>query len=85
MVLQKHGDRLYCGLRDTVEEHLVTVAEKIIATEDESFLERLNTCWKDHEANMVMIHDILMYMVRCRLILILLFFFSFLLFSDNNH
>ena len=64
MVLQKHGDRLYCGLRDTVEEHLVTVAEKIIATEDESFLERLNTCWKDHEANMVMIHDILMYMDR---------------------
>jgi len=64
MVLHKHGDKLYNGLRDTVREHLAKMAAAIDSANDQAFLEVLNKKWSDHKLSMIMIRDILMYMDR---------------------
>ncbi|VDK76385.1 unnamed protein product [Litomosoides sigmodontis] len=65
MVLHKHGDKLYSGLKQVVVEHLqTTVRNEVLAAINSSFLEVLNTAWQDHIIAMVMIRDILMYMDR---------------------
>lgn len=64
MVLHKYGDKLYTGLRDTVTEHLQSIAEHIAAENDDSFMHVLNDKWKLHKISMMMIRDILMYMDR---------------------
>lgn len=65
MVLHKHGEKLYTGLRDVVTEHLVTkVKEDVLAALNNNFLQTLNSAWNDHQTSMVMIRDILMYMDR---------------------
>uniref|UniRef100_A0A1I7X6F7 CULLIN_2 domain-containing protein n=1 Tax=Heterorhabditis bacteriophora TaxID=37862 RepID=A0A1I7X6F7_HETBA len=66
MVLHKHGEKLYTGLRKVVEDHLrssvrVNVGDSINGG---SFLDTLNESWTDHTTAMVMIRDILMYMDR---------------------
>ncbi|KAI1712967.1 cullin family domain-containing protein [Ditylenchus destructor] len=50
MVLHKHGEKLYNGLREVVVEHLQN--------------NTLNRAWAEHTTAMVMIRDILMYMDR---------------------
>uniref|UniRef100_A0A915Q496 Cullin family profile domain-containing protein n=1 Tax=Setaria digitata TaxID=48799 RepID=A0A915Q496_9BILA len=57
MVLHKHGDKLYSGLKQVVRN-------EVLAAVNGSFLEVLNTAWQDHIIAMVMIRDILMYMDR---------------------
>lgn len=65
MVLHKHGERLYTGLRDVVTEHLIgKVKEDVLAALNNNFLQTLNAAWNDHQTSMVMIRDILMYMDR---------------------
>ncbi|KAJ8031130.1 Cullin-3-B [Holothuria leucospilota] len=65
MVLHKHGERLYKGLRDVVTSHLVEkVRVEILASLNNNFLQTLNAAWNDHQTAMVMIRDILMYMDR---------------------
>ncbi|XP_022087967.1 cullin-3-like [Acanthaster planci] len=65
MVLHKHGERLYTGLRDVVTEHLVEkVRAEVLASLNNNFLQTLNAAWNDHQTAMVMIRDILMYMDR---------------------
>uniref|UniRef100_A0A1I8E8P4 CULLIN_2 domain-containing protein n=3 Tax=Wuchereria bancrofti TaxID=6293 RepID=A0A1I8E8P4_WUCBA len=65
MVLHKHGDKLYSGLKQVVIEHLqTTVRNEVLAAINSSFLEVLNIAWQDHIIAMVMIRDILMYMDR---------------------
>lgn len=65
MVLHKHGEKLYTGLRDVVTEHLVSkVKEDVLAALNNNFLQTLNAAWNDHQTSMVMIRDILMYMDR---------------------
>lgn len=65
MVLHKHGDRLYSGLRDVVIEHLRSkIRAEVLGSMNNNFLETLNTAWSDHSTSMVMIRDILMYMDR---------------------
>ena len=64
MVLHKHGEKLYAGLRDVVTEHLVTkVRQDVLDSLNNNFLQTLNKAWNDHQTSMVMIRDILMYMV----------------------
>lgn len=65
MVLHKHGEKLYNGLRDVVTDHLRNkVREDVLASLQNNFLQTLNGAWEDHQTCMVMIRDILMYMDR---------------------
>ncbi|KAK7080376.1 Cullin-3 [Halocaridina rubra] len=65
MVLHKHGERLYTGLRDVVTQHLENkVRADVLASLQNNFLQTLNYAWSDHQTSMVMIRDILMYMDR---------------------
>lgn len=65
MVLHKHGNRLYYGLREVVSEHLEhKVRAEVLEALHSNFLPKLNQAWTDHQTSMVMIRDILMYMDR---------------------
>ncbi|XP_055371846.1 cullin-3 isoform X3 [Condylostylus longicornis] len=65
MVLHKHGNRLYVGLREVVTDHLVNkVRQDVLESLRNNFLPKLNQAWNDHQTSMVMIRDILMYMDR---------------------
>ncbi|CAM1310813.1 CUL3 (predicted) [Pycnogonum litorale] len=65
MVLHKHGERLYTGLREVVTDHLVNkVRNEVLESLHNNFLQTLNQAWNDHQTSMVMIRDILMYMDR---------------------
>jgi len=65
MVLHKHGEKLYTGLREVVGDHLVhKVRDDVLASLHNNFLYTLNMAWQDHHTSMVMIRDILMYMDR---------------------
>ncbi|XP_020806967.1 cullin-3-A isoform X1 [Drosophila serrata] len=65
MVLHKHGNRLYYGLREVVSEHLEhKVRAEVLESLHSNFLPKLNQAWTDHQTSMVMIRDILMYMDR---------------------
>ncbi|XP_047544226.1 cullin-3 isoform X2 [Vanessa atalanta] len=65
MVLHKHGERLYTGLKEVVTHHLETkVREDVLHSLHNGFLQTLNNAWTDHQTSMVMIRDILMYMDR---------------------
>jgi len=65
MVLHKHGDKLYSGLRSVVSDHLTEKIQKdVLKSLNNDFLSCLSCQWKDHQTAMVMIRDILMYMDR---------------------
>jgi len=65
MVLHKHGERLYNGLREVVTQHLESkVRQDVLTSLHNNFLQTLNQAWNDHQTSMVMIRDILMYMDR---------------------
>ncbi|XP_064614961.1 cullin-3-like [Liolophura sinensis] len=65
MVLHKHGEKLYTGLREVVTDHLIKkVREDVLGSLNNNFLQTLNSAWNDHQTAMVMIRDILMYMDR---------------------
>eukprot|EP01128_Nolandella_sp_AFSM9_P011645 TRINITY_DN848_c0_g1_i2.p1 TRINITY_DN848_c0_g1~~TRINITY_DN848_c0_g1_i2.p1 ORF type:complete len:657 (-),score=175.31 TRINITY_DN848_c0_g1_i2:466-2391(-) len=64
MVLHKHGDKLYMGLKAVVNQHLQQVASSVASADDGRFLQVLNTAWADHTQSSLMIRDILMYMDR---------------------
>lgn len=65
MVLHKHGERLYNGLKEVVSLHLQQkVREDVLRALNNNFLSTLNQAWTDHQTSMVMIRDILMYMDR---------------------
>lgn len=65
MVLHKHGERLYTGLKEVVTQHLESkVREDVLKALYNNFLQTLNQAWNDHQTSMVMIRDILMYMDR---------------------
>lgn len=65
MVLHKHGEKLYTGLREVVTDHLVNkVRDEVLNSLSNNFLQVLISAWNDHQTSMVMIRDILMYMDR---------------------
>jgi len=65
MVLHKHGERLYSGLKEVVTNHLESkVRNDVLTALNNNFLQTLNAAWNDHQTSMVMIRDILMYMDR---------------------
>ncbi len=67
MVLHKHGDLLYNGLKETITEHLSKVTGDVVVAyekDKDSLLAELSKSWDDHKMSMLMIRDILMYMVK---------------------
>ncbi|CAL2044162.1 hypothetical protein CAEBREN_07404 [Caenorhabditis brenneri] len=65
MVLHKHGERLYNGLKDVIQDHMATVRNRIVESMNSGiFLDTVADSWNDHTVAMVMIRDILMYMDR---------------------
>jgi len=65
MVLHKHGERLYSGLKEVVTAHLDNrVRNDVLDSLNNNLLQTLNAAWSDHTTSMVMIRDILMYMDR---------------------
>jgi len=64
LVLHKHGELLYNGVKLSVENHLQETATAIARTPDETLLAELAVRWGDHQVIMVMVRDILMYMDR---------------------
>ncbi|KRX64236.1 Cullin-3 [Trichinella sp. T9] len=66
LVLHKHGDKLYNGLREVITEHLQKKIRMDVlkAMKNSNFLEVLNDAWNEHTTSMIMIRDILMYMDR---------------------
>ncbi|XP_061549374.1 cullin-3-B-like isoform X3 [Phycodurus eques] len=65
MVLHKHGEKLYTGLREVVTEHLINkVRQDVLKCLNNKCLQILNQEWNDHQTATIMIRDILMYMDR---------------------
>jgi cullin 3 len=65
MVLHKHGEKLYDGLKEAVNSHLVDRVRPIVLDAvDTNFLSKLIEFWTDHTVAMVMIRDIVMYLDR---------------------
>lgn len=65
MIMQKHGERLYNGLKEVVTQHLQRkVRETVVRALNDNFLQTLNEAWIDHQVVMVMIRELLMYMER---------------------
>eukprot|EP00903_Cladosiphon_okamuranus_P018135 g16689.t1 len=64
LVLHKHGDLLYAGVKQSVQAHLDKVGEKIAEATDDRLLHELSEQWGDHQVTMQMVRDILMYMDR---------------------
>ncbi|XP_031564739.1 cullin-3-B-like, partial [Actinia tenebrosa] len=50
MVLHKHGERLYNGLKQVVTEHLEEkIRKEVVASLSNNFLDTLNAAWNDHQ------------------------------------
>ena len=64
LVLHKHGELLYDGVRSCASTHLERIGDEVARTTDEQLLASLRGCWERHRVTMVMIQDILMYMDR---------------------
>ena len=66
LVLHKHGDVLYNGVKACVEDHLSEVSDSVSQQSlDETVMKRLGLAWTDHMLKMVMVRDsICMYMDR---------------------
>lgn len=63
MVLYKHGEKLYAGLKEAITEHLTNkVMEDILNSLNTNFLKVLTLAWDDHQTAMVIIRNIFMYM-----------------------
>jgi cullin 3 len=63
IVLHKHGEMLYNGVKNTLSNYIQGVREKIMECKDEVFLKQLLAQWEKHRTSVSMVRDILMYMV----------------------
>ncbi|KAL7669129.1 hypothetical protein ACOME3_009797 [Neoechinorhynchus agilis] len=70
LVLHRHGDMLYKGLRDLISGHLSSsVRDRLLGhirseSDTKTILSNISTEWHDHLVAMGMIRDVLMYMDR---------------------
>lgn len=64
LVIHKHGELLYTGIKNTTVELLQPMIEKLLKCGDEDLLKRMNEMWKQVKLCIIMIKDILMYMDR---------------------
>lgn len=64
LVLHKHGELLYTGVKNTTVELLQPMVERLHNSSDEDLLKRMNDTYKQVRLCFIMIKDILMYMDR---------------------
>ncbi|GMI09838.1 hypothetical protein TrRE_jg4936 [Triparma retinervis] len=65
LVLHKHGEVLYSGVKASVQKHLSAVGARVAQKPDSELLAEVSKCWCDHQLKMVMVRDsICMYMDR---------------------
>ncbi len=64
MVLQKHGDKLYDGVKQVFVKHLKTSATIISESSNEQFLSVLVQEWQSHEVAFNMVKGVLLYMEK---------------------
>ena len=65
LVLHKHGELLYNGVKNTTIELLQPIVERLgRCTTEEDLLKRVNEVWQQEKLCIIMIKDILMYMDR---------------------
>jgi len=72
LVLHKHGEILYEGVRSSITSHLTNVTKSIILVLDDTssnsggqaLLTAVCEAWSNHQITLVMVRDILMYMDR---------------------
>jgi len=64
LVLHKHGELLYQGVKNTTVELLQPMVERLLRCSDEDLLKKMNDLWKQVKLCIIMIKDILMYMDR---------------------
>ncbi|XP_060662400.1 cullin-3-B-like [Drosophila nasuta] len=65
VVMNKHGFRMYNGLRELLTDHLKqNVREELISNLNRNFLSKLNEVWIEHQTSMRMLSDMLGYMDR---------------------
>lgn len=63
LVLHKHGELLYEGVAQTINEKLEQTAVLVEKANDETLLRIMVREWDNHKLVMTMIRDVLMYMV----------------------
>lgn len=64
LVLHKHGELLYTGVKKTTIELLQPIIEQLANCSEEDLLKRINEIWQQEKLCIIMIKDILMYMDR---------------------
>ena len=64
LVLHKHGELLYGGVRATTIELLHPIVQKLGRCSEEDLIKKINQVWKDVKLSIIMIKDILMYLDR---------------------
>lgn len=64
LVLHKHGELLYTGVKTTTVELLQPIVERISYSSEEELLNKTNEIWQQVKLCIIMIKDILMYMDR---------------------
>lgn len=65
VVMNKHGFRMYNGLRELLTNHLKQkLLQELLVNLDNNFLSKLNEAWIEHQTSMLMLSDMLGYMDR---------------------
>uniref|UniRef100_A0A6U4JV64 Cullin family profile domain-containing protein n=1 Tax=Phaeomonas parva TaxID=124430 RepID=A0A6U4JV64_9STRA len=64
LVLDKHGELLYSGVRESLTRRFVAIGEAVAKTPDAQLLETLAARWADQKVILSTVKDILMYMDR---------------------
>lgn len=62
LVLHKHGEILYQGVRNTTIELLQPIVHRLARCSDEDLIKKINQVWAEVKLSIIMIKDILMYM-----------------------
>lgn len=62
LVLHKHGELLYNGVKATTVELLQPIVDKLLRCGEDDLLRRINEIWQQEKLCIIMIKDILMYM-----------------------
>lgn len=64
LVLHKHGELLYNGVKSTTIELLQPIVETLVNSSDDDLVRKVNEIWQQEKLCIIMIKDILMYMDR---------------------
>jgi cullin 3 len=64
LVIQKYGELLYNGLKETIGRQCAHIVHKLLTESQNNFFDRLISSWTDFKTAINMIKDILMYMDR---------------------